>query len=271
MNFLPAPIRKGIKALLKPILRPLVLRLDMPFRVMLPKIDAIERAIAQLDIADALMVQRLQALEHASEHDRSLTATLRNENQNLVRSWLRMRTDMTRLEQALHATRTELMPGSQGELSLEWVLIGRSKLATVLQAVRPLRLHLSRGRDAMERTLNISNHPRPGVDLIADFGDLPFQNGSVDEIFVSELIEQGELRGLRLRHWRELLRPGGKINLKVAKVGNDVAANAPTPKTLHSLLKEAGFVGPATTDGEPRMRESECFVVAASAPGLNAP
>ena len=38
MNFLPAPIRKGIKALLKPILRPLVLRLDMPFRVMLPKI-----------------------------------------------------------------------------------------------------------------------------------------------------------------------------------------------------------------------------------------
>jgi hypothetical protein len=217
------------------------------------------------------MVQRLQALEHASEHDRSLTATLRNENQNLVRSWLRMRTDMTRLEQALHATRTELMPGSQGELSLEWVLIGRSKLATVLQAVRPLRLHLSRGRDAMERTLNISNHPRPGVDLIADFGDLPFQNGSVDEIFVSELIEQGELRGLRLRHWRELLRPGGKINLKVAKVGNDVAANAPTPKTLHSLLKEAGFVGPATTDGEPRMRESECFVVAASAPGLNAP
>ena len=204
MSAILGPIRRGLKAVVRPIFRPLLLRLEMPLRVLQPRLDIIDQAIAQidaaigrLDAAHGATVGRVQTLEGGAEHDRTLIAALRNENQNLVRGWLRMRTDMLRLEQTRQA--------GQG-----WVRISPTALAGLAQRVGPLRLHISTDGSRAKDSVNVSDREGRDADLIAAFGDLPFPPGSVDEITVSGSHEP--LDPAWLAHWRSLLRPGGTIS-----------------------------------------------------------
>jgi hypothetical protein len=202
-------IKQGIKALFRPILRPLLLRLELPMRVMQPRLDAVERAIAQidaaigrLDAAHGATVGRVQDLEHHSTHDKTLIGALRNENSNLVRGWLRMRTDLLRLEQTVGAQ--ELVPEPA------WVRIAPAALAALAERARPLRLHLSRDGRRNEGAVNVGNRARAGVDLIADLADLPFASQSVDAITVSGPAD--DVEPALLAHWRTLLRPGAALD-----------------------------------------------------------
>lgn len=104
-------LKRAVKAALRPLFRPLLVRIDLPLRVLQPQVDAahaaiaaidaaIDAAIGRLDAANGVLVNRVKDLEHESAHDKQLIAALRAENQNFMRGWLQLRTDLLRLQQS---------------------------------------------------------------------------------------------------------------------------------------------------------------------------
>ncbi|MBM0203771.1 methyltransferase domain-containing protein [Micromonospora sp. STR1s_5] len=136
-----------------------------------------------------------------------------------------------------------------------------------------LRLNLGCGHIRLADSINVDMRELPGVDVLADVGDLPFEGGSVDEIASSHLLEhfpQERLRRQLLPHWFNLLRPGGTFRAitpdsatMLAEAGSgrysfeefreavfgaqdyvgDYHYNLFTPDSLRDLLEEAGFSG----------------------------
>jgi hypothetical protein len=134
-----------------------------------------------------------------------------------------------------------------------------------------LKLNLGCGQNPREGFINVDRDPLPGVDVIADPGDLPFEPTSVAEIYSAKLLDripQRDLRDRLLPFWFSLLIPGGKFRAVARDAGTAVAAlaagkcsfdelraglleqdddgcfrgNLFTPDSLSRLLAEAGFV-----------------------------
>lgn len=100
-------LKRAVKAALRPLFRPLLVRIDLPLRVLQPQVDAahaaiaaIDAALGRLDAANGVLVNRVKDLEHESARDKQLIAALRAENQNFMRGWLQLRTDLLRLQQS---------------------------------------------------------------------------------------------------------------------------------------------------------------------------
>jgi predicted SAM-dependent methyltransferase len=76
---------------------------------------------------------------------------------------------------------------------------------------RPTRVNLGCGHIVMDEYVNIDGRPLPGVDVVAEVGNLPFEQNSLDEIRSSHLLEHFPSPQLSrlLGYWHDLLRPGG--------------------------------------------------------------
>ena len=136
---------------------------------------------------------------------------------------------------------------------------------------QPLRLNLGSGHVPREGYVNVDARKLDGVDVAADVRRLPFEPGTVEEIYSSHLVEHfpiEELRSVVLPHWRDLLRPGGRLVAVVpdaeAMVRETAKGRMPfddfqrvmfgdqeydgdfhfstyTPDSLSALFAEAGF------------------------------
>ena len=134
-----------------------------------------------------------------------------------------------------------------------------------------LRLNLGCGHIALPDYVNVDMRDLPGVDVVAEVGNLPFERGSVDEIFSAHLVEhfpQEAMRRRLLPYWHDLLRPGGIFRAitpdaaamlagagagtysfedfrEVVFGGQDYAGdyhyNLFTPDSLRRLLRDTGF------------------------------
>lgn len=137
-----------------------------------------------------------------------------------------------------------------------------------------LKVNIGCGHMPLDGYLNVDQRDLPGIDIVADAGALPFEQGTVQEIFSAHVLEhfpQQQLRRL-LPYWRGLLAPDGIFRAIVpdgeamlAGVANgsyrfehfrevlfgsqeyegDFHFNLLTPDSLTDLLKEAGFDEPA--------------------------
>jgi hypothetical protein len=134
-----------------------------------------------------------------------------------------------------------------------------------------LKLNLDGGRNAREGFINVDHRPFPGIDVIAQPGDLPFEPASVAEIDATGLLDrigEAELRRRLLPFWLSLLSPGGRFRAVVRDAGAMIASlaagkcsfdefraalleqdpdgsfrgNLFTPDSLSRLLAETGFV-----------------------------
>ncbi len=77
-----------------------------------------------------------------------------------------------------------------------------------------LRLNLGCGERPLDGYVNVDFRSAPHVDVVADARRLPFDEGSVDEIVSSHLVEhfrRHEFAAVVLPYWRRLLRPGGRL------------------------------------------------------------
>ncbi|KAM3103176.1 glycosyltransferase [Phormidesmis sp. 146-12] len=77
-----------------------------------------------------------------------------------------------------------------------------------------LRLNLGCGTKVMEDYINVDERSLPGVDVIADVSQLPFEKGSVSEIYAAHLVEhmpEYELKTHVLPYWYDLLKQNGKL------------------------------------------------------------
>ncbi|HEY3485547.1 MAG TPA: methyltransferase domain-containing protein [Ilumatobacteraceae bacterium] len=134
-----------------------------------------------------------------------------------------------------------------------------------------LRLNLGCGHIPIDGYVNVDMRKLPGVDVVAPVNALPFEPGSVSEIFSAHVLEhfpEAELERRLLPYWRSVLRPGGTFRAVVpdidsmirdyqnGKIGfrelrevayggqeyeGDFHFTAFTPESLGKLLTDAGF------------------------------
>jgi predicted SAM-dependent methyltransferase len=148
------------------------------------------------DLLDAVSAQNAVARESRRESIR-------------VHSDLERRIEFVRREIMLEA-RYRAEPGDVGEP--DPVIVNEDKVR-----VRPLRVNLGCGHIPIDEYVNTDARPLPGVDVVAEVGKLPFDEGSLDEIRSAHLLEH--FPGPRLDHligyWYSLLRPGGTFTAVV--------------------------------------------------------
>jgi len=149
-------------------------------------------------------------------------------------------------------------------------ILARDKVAAA-RADGALRLNLGCGHIALSDYVNVDMRDLPGVDVVAEVDNLPFERSGVDEIFSAHLVEhfpQEAMRRRLLPYWRDLIRPGGIFRaitpdaaamLAGAGAGTygfddfrevvfgsqdyagDYHYNLFTPDSFRLLLEEAGF------------------------------
>lgn len=128
-------------------------------------------------------------------------------------------------------------------------IVNPEKLAAALN--ERLRLNLGCGHIPLEGYLNVDRRALPGVDIIAEIDELPFQSGEVDEIFSAHVLEhfpQEQLRRKLLPYWVDLLKHGGVFRSVVPDAESMIKgyANGSFP---YASLREVTF-GAQDYDGD---------------------
>ncbi len=222
----------------------------------------IEQAAVRLDNADATM----NALQG---HIGQAAARLDNADASTHAIW-------ERIEFVRRETLFEMAHGDGGRARPEASqkmcprILASDKIAAA-RSKGALRLNLGCGHITLSDHVNVDMRDLPGVDVVADVGDLPFERDSVDEIFSAHLLEhfpQEAMRRRLLPYWLGMLRPGGMFRattpdaaamLAGAGAGTyafedfrevvfgaqdyagDYHYNLFTPDSLRELLEEVGF------------------------------
>jgi SAM-dependent methyltransferase len=62
-----------------------------------------------------------------------------------------------------------------------------------------------------KHTDNADGTPRP--DILSDFNNIPYENGTLDFIFASHVLEHAQNTILTLKEWARVIKPGGVIVL----------------------------------------------------------
>jgi len=157
-----------------------------------------------------------------------------------------------------------------GQLKARTEILSPEKLATARNEV--LRLNLGCGNVPLDDCLNVDRRALPGVDIVAEVDELPFEQGEVDAIFSAHLLEhfpQEQLRRELLPYFFKLLKEGGEFHAVVPDAetmireysfgrypyndmrevifgaqdyDGDFHFNMFTPSSLEKLLHEAGFI-----------------------------
>lgn len=104
------------------------------------------------------------------------------------------------------------------------------------QTEKGVRLNMGCGPFPLPGFLNIDQFASVKPDLVADAINLPFEPGTVDEIYAGHIIEHFVYEDGRraLRYWWTLLKPGGRISVSVPDYDylvNEYVKNA-TPEKL---------------------------------------
>lgn len=104
-------------------------------------------------------------------------------------------------------------PSHNSRREVEPRILSPEKVAAARTA-GALRLNLGCGHIPEAGYINVDMRELPNVDVLAEASALPFEPGTVDEIYSAHLVEhfpQQELQRSLLPHWRSLLKRGGCI------------------------------------------------------------
>jgi hypothetical protein len=176
-----------LKAPLRPLVRPLLDRLEAGSRAQLAELAGTITALGA-EVADL---------------DRSVTADL----DELAKRFEFVRKEM--LFELRYGKREVKVEGSDHEI--EPRILNAKKWEAMAQAIR---LNLGAGHVTNDGYLNVDARELPDIDVLADVGNLPVEKGSVAEIYAAHLLEHfpvEELRSVLLPYWVSLLREGGEF------------------------------------------------------------
>jgi predicted SAM-dependent methyltransferase len=150
-----------------------------------------------------------------------------------------------------------------------------------------VRINLGCGHIPLNSYLNIDRRALPGVDIVSEVDQLPFESGDVNEIYSAHLLEhfpKEQLRRELLPYFFNLLKEGGEFRaivpdaeamIREYSIGQysyddmrdviyggqdyegDFHFNMFTPTSLHELLHEAGFKN--ITIVESARNNGKCF------------
>lgn len=158
-------------------------------------------------IQDSLRSELARVAEGASENATSL-GNMRESVQYLLGRVEYVRRELM-FEMRYGAKSHELAKGDEG---VDPQILSQEKLEQARQSV--LRVNMGCGHVLLDGYLNIDRRALPGVDVVAELDNMPFQQGEIDEIFSAHVIEhfpQEQLIRQLLPYWSGLLKPGGKF------------------------------------------------------------
>jgi predicted SAM-dependent methyltransferase len=228
-----------------------------------------EQAAVRLDKADASTPPIWEHIKSVQERIEQAAVRLDNADTSTRAIW-------ERIEFVRREILFEIAHGEGGRPRVDAApktvvrILAPEKVASA-RAKGELRLNLGCGHIALPGYVNIDMRDLPGVDVVAEVENLPFEQGTVDEIFSAHLVEhfpQEFMRRRLLPYWRAMLRSGGifraitpdaEAMLAGASAGTyafedfrevvfgsqdyvgDYHYNLFTPNSLRRLLNEAGF------------------------------
>ena len=158
--------------------------------------------------------------------------------------------------------------GTQAAQPTEPRIVNAAKVNAMGKA---LRLNVGCGHVTLPDYVNVDQRELPGVDVVAEAGNMPFAAGSVAELYSAHFLEhfpEERLRRQILPYFRSLLKRGGTLRAVVPDAetmireyaagsysyaqlrevtfgGQDYEGdfhyNMFTPESLAALLREAGF------------------------------
>jgi predicted SAM-dependent methyltransferase len=156
------------------------------------------------DVRDHLTAQR-DALAHAQKRIDELAEALLEQQS---------RTEFIRRE-ILFETRYGAQRDRGFVAEIQPQIVANKK---VIASGTDIHLNLGCGHLPIDGYLNVDGRELPGVDIVAEVGDLPFDPGTVSQIHSAHLLEHFPIEELSRRllpYWFELLRPGGRFTAVV--------------------------------------------------------
>lgn len=225
----------------------------------------------QQDIESRLQSVRQEIRQESEQGLNLLRGGLQQTNESIIAIWGRIEFVRCEMMYEMKYGRPALEAAAlHTKLNrIEPKIISLEKVASARQL--GLKLNLGCGHLPLDGYVNVDRRELPGVDVVADAGDLRFDEGSVTEIFSAHLLEHFPEEMLRRRlipTWRSLLAPGGIFRAVVPdgeamlagvaagtysfsrfrevlfgdqEYDGDFHFNLFTPDSLCGLLEEAGF------------------------------
>jgi predicted SAM-dependent methyltransferase len=258
----------------------------------------IERQLAQIETALGSIQSNISNLESVSEQRFNETAPQLKMLMGDV-GYLSGRVEFVRRELMFEMRYSASTPSDEPErLKAQTAIVSPEKLAIARKT--EIRLNLGCGHICLGGYLNVDRRRLPGVDIVTEVDDLPFEAGDVTEIRSAHLIEhfpQEQLRRTLLPYWFGLLRPGGGFSViapdaqammttyvageypfeQVREVtfggqdyDGDFHYNMLTTGSVTKLLEEAGFVDVRIVAENRVNGACKEFEIAARRPSANA-
>ena len=106
------------------------------------------------------------------------------------------------------------------------------------QALGRLYLNLGCGHKIEDNKINVDKRELPGVDIVADAANLPFEKNSVDMISSEHLLEHfttDYVKRTLLPYWVSLLKHGGKLRIVVPDIQAMIEAYNQGKMDFHTL------------------------------------
>ncbi len=105
------------------------------------------------------------------------------------------------------------------------------------------KLNLGCGTDIRKGWVNLDVAPLPGVDVVHDLNDLPlpFADETFEEILCQDVLEHLEYIPV-LRELHRILKPGGRLHIRVPHFTSRLSYVDPTHKKLFSFQTFEFFV-----------------------------
>lgn len=150
----------------------------------------------------------------------------------------RDRLEFVRLEILEQCSST--MKGKRGEKSdTKPKILNQEKYQSAL-ATNNVLLNIGCGHKPIAGRLNVDKRSLPGVDIVADATDLPFEPGVVSEIYVAHLVEHFTLSALKntvFPYWLDLLAARGVLKIIVPDMPSMIAAFVQGDMTFSDLAE----------------------------------
>lgn len=169
--------------------------------------------------------ERLKAIESEFGTVRAdYNAQLRSVERDFTGAKIEHDKQIHNVEERLEFIRAEMMYELQASLykvssnsdeaasSFEPRIVNKVKLAS-MSADGP-RINVGCGHVALDGYLNVDTRALPGVDIVAEATAIPLEEGSLQEITSSHLVEHftaNILEKVVLPYWFKMLRPGGAL------------------------------------------------------------
>jgi hypothetical protein len=199
-------------------------RLDLlEFRVggLEPRVDYLE--VEDRDRINQLEIHMPTVLNAVASAATSNRRTHRIVEESVAQMWERI--EFARREMLLEVRRSSGRATDSDQVEPQ--VVDETHLAAA--RAEGLRVNLGCGHRPMEDYVNVDMRLLPGVDVVAQVDDLPFEPGELCEMFSSHLFEhfpQDQVVRKLLPYWVTLIRPGGVFRVVLPDAGAMLTAFA---------------------------------------------